>query len=88
MCPFVVYELISLCAKFELQYLTNMKKRVFIVSLVFLVCLQFGASVNYQKTYLSTDEVWIRANRLCIMTGHLGPAPVFPTTGAEIMNAL
>ncbi len=65
-----------------------MKKRVFIVSFVFLVCLQFGASVNYQKTYLSTDEVWIRANRLCIMTGHLGPAPVFPSTGAEIMNAL
>ena len=43
---------------------------------------------NLQKTYLMTDDLWIRANRLCISTGHLGPAPVSPTTGAEIMQAL
>ena len=65
-----------------------MKKRIFFVMLLILVCLQIAGAVNYQKTYLRTDEVWIRANRLCVMTGHLGPAPVFPTTGAEILNAL
>ena len=43
---------------------------------------------NLQKTYLMTDDIWIRANRLCITTGNLGPAPVSPTTGAEIMQAL
>ena len=65
-----------------------MKKRTLFVMLLILVCLQIAGSANYQKTYLRTDEVWIRANRLCVMTGHLGPAPVFPTTGAEILNAL
>lgn len=43
---------------------------------------------NLQKTYLLSDDIWIRANRLCISTGHLGPAPVSPTTGAEIKQAL
>ena len=65
-----------------------MKKRTLFVMLLIIVCLQISGAANYQKTYLRTDEVWIRANRLCVMTGHLGPAPVFPTTGAEILNAL
>ena len=43
---------------------------------------------NLQKTYLHSDDIWVRANRLCISTGHLGPAPVSPTTGAEIKQAL
>lgn len=64
-----------------------MKKILSIFVVLVLVSLSLFAA-NYQKTYLATDEVWIRANRLCISTGHLGPTPVFPTTGAEILNAI
>ena len=63
-------------------------KKLGLVILILIVELTCAFSANYQKTYLMTDDIWIRANRLCISTGHLGPTPVSPTTGAEILNAI
>lgn len=63
-------------------------KKLGLVILILIVALTCAFSTNYQKTYLMTDDIWIRANRLCISTGHLGPTPVSPTTGAEILNAI
>ena len=63
-------------------------KKLSLVILILIVALTCAFSTNYQKTYLMTDDIWIRANRLCISTGHLGPTPVSPTTGAEILNAI
>ena len=65
-----------------------MKARRIITILFILISVSVLSAANLQKTYLLTDDVWIRANRLCISTGHLGPAPVSPTTGAEIVQAL
>ncbi|MCR5732957.1 MAG: hypothetical protein K6G51_08470, partial [Sphaerochaetaceae bacterium] len=45
-------------------------------------------AANNQKTYLMSDKVWQKTNRLCIMNGVLGPAPVSPTTGENILRAL
>ena len=63
-------------------------KRIVSISLLLIMFSALLSAANLQKTYLLTDDVWIRTNRLCISTGHLGPAPVSPTTGAEIMQAL
>lgn len=63
-------------------------RRISVFLLILIVSVSSLWAINYQKTYQMTDEVWIRANRLCIETGHLGPAPVSPTSGAEILNAL
>ncbi len=63
-------------------------KKLGLVILILIAALSCAFSTNYQKTYLMTDDIWIRANRLCISTGHLGPTPVSPTTGAEILNAI
>ena len=62
-------------------------KRFICIILIALTCFSLFAD-NLQKKYLTSDDIWIRANRLCISTGHLGPAPVSPTTGAEIKQAL
>lgn len=65
-----------------------MKKRVFFTILVLACCFFSIYAENLQKTYLMSDEIWQRANRLCIETGNLGPTPTSPTTGAEIKQAL
>lgn len=62
-------------------------KRFICIILIALTCFSLFAD-NLQKKYLTSDDIWISANRLCISTGHLGPAPVSPTTGAEIKQAL
>ena len=59
--------------------------KAMILSLI-LSSMLFGT--NLQKTYLMTDDIWIRADRLCREAGVLGPTPVSPTTGAEIRMAL
>ena len=63
-------------------------KKAFVVLLLLIISVSFAWAVNYQKTYQMSDEVWVRANRLCITAGYLGPAPVSPISGAEILNAL
>ena len=63
-------------------------RRIILSVLILLIAVSSITAANLQKTYLLTDDVWIRANRLCVSTGHLGPAPVSPTTGAEILQAL
>ena len=63
-------------------------KRIILISLLLVFITTLLSATNLQKTYLLSDDVWIRANRLCISTGHLGPTPVSPTTGAEILQAL
>lgn len=63
-------------------------KRIILISLLLVFITTLLSATNLQKTYLLSDGVWIRANRLCISTGHLGPIPVSPTTGAEILQAL
>ena len=63
-------------------------KKAFVVLLLLIISVSFVCAVNYQKTYQMSDEVWVRANRLCITAGYLGPAPVSPISGAEILNAL
>ena len=65
-----------------------MRKRINAIIVLLAAAIAVLPAGNLQKTYLMTDDIWIRANRLCISTGHLGPAPVSPTTGAEIMQAL
>lgn len=60
-----------------------------IVTIIVLTALTLSLfAANYQKTYLMSDEVWQKTNRLCIMNGALGPAPVSPTTGENILRAL
>lgn len=56
------------------------------ITIVFLTLSLFAT--NYQKTYLMSDEVWQKTNRLCILNGVLGPTPVSPTTGENILRAL
>ena len=34
------------------------------------------------------DDVFVKANRLAMESGFLGPSPVSPSTGVEIKNAL
>lgn len=63
-------------------------KRILGVLLIFAFTAISLFASNMRKTYTMDDEVWIRTNRLCMATGHLGPSPVSPTTGAEIRNAL
>ena len=65
-----------------------MKTKKLICFVLILMTVFSVFADNLQKTYLLSDDIWIRANRLCISTGHLGPAPVSPTTGAEIKQAL
>ena len=66
-----------------------MKLRKVCLFLLILACsVPLAWAVNYQKTYQMNDEVWMRANRLCITAGQLGPAPVSPISGAEILSAL
>lgn len=64
-----------------------MKKLFASFLLVLFIILPLSAA-NMQKTYLMSDEIWQQADRLCRMNGVLGPVPVSPTTGAEIMTAL
>ena len=63
-------------------------KKTFVVLLLLIISVSFAWAANYQKTYQMSDEVWVRANRLCVSAGYLGPAPVSPISGAEILNAL
>ena len=66
-----------------------MKLRKVCLCLLVLACsVSFVWAANYQKTYQMSDEVWLRTNRLCITAGQLGPAPVSPISGAEILSAL
>ena len=60
-----------------------------IVTIIVLTALTLSLfAANYQKTYLMSDEIWQKTNRLCIMNGSLGPAPVSPTSGENILRAL
>ena len=74
---------------FSLQCEGIMKLRKVCLCLLVLACsVSFVWAANYQKTYQMSDEVWLRTNRLCITAGQLGPAPVSPISGAEILSAL
>lgn len=59
---------------------------------ILILCISLISSTlfgsNLQKTYLLTDDIWIRTDRLCREAGIIGPTPVSPTTGAEIKMAL
>lgn len=63
-------------------------KKALVFFMLLILSASFVWAVNYQKTYQMSDEVWVRANRLCVSAGYLGPAPVSPISGAEILNAL
>ena len=67
-----------------------MRKSQGLISIIIYVCMLSSAlfGANLQKTYLMTDDIWIRADRLCREMGVIGPTPVSPTTGAEIKQAL
>lgn len=65
-----------------------MKKKLGILIAVFCLLLATISGANLQKTYQMDDEVWLRTDRLCRMTGHLGPTPASPISGAEILQAL
>ena len=65
------------------------RSRRLISGLIYIFILsQTLFSANLQKTYLMTDDIWIRADRLCREAGIIGPTPISPTTGAEIKMAL
>ena len=63
-------------------------RRLALLCIVTVLFISMASGANLQKTYLLTDDLWIRADRLCREAGYLGPAPVSPTTGAEIKRAL
>lgn len=63
-------------------------KKALVFFMLLILSASFAWAVNYQKTYQMSDAVWVRANRLCVSAGYLGPAPVSPLSGAEILNAL
>lgn len=63
-------------------------KMLFICIVFFVLVLSPVFASNAQKTYYNSDPVWIRADRLCMEMGVMGPTPVSPTTGAEIRKAL
>ena len=66
-------------------------KKCHIPLLILLIAILLPISISasdLQKTYIATDSLWIRADRLCRSAGKLGPSPVFPTTGYEIKKAL
>lgn len=64
-----------------------MKRTILALVALVLITSTLLAS-NYQKTYLMSDAVWQKTNRLCIMNGVLGPTPVSPTSGENILRAL
>ena len=66
-----------------------MKKKVLLLFVFFIVCscVLFSAS-NLQKYFLKTDDVWSRVAHLARSVGQLGPVPVSPATGYQILQAL
>ena len=62
-----------------------------VLGLLFSIIMSLSSAIfasNLQKTYTMNDDVFVKANRLAMESGFLGPSPVSPSTGMEIKNAL
>lgn len=63
-------------------------KRVLVLFVIAVICMTSVFAVNTQKQYQVSSYEWQTVNKLCIMSGSVGPSNVGPVSGEELLIAL